>query len=111
MRPFCRQAARTPVQLAGSTGARQRSAPTGGWAKGTPFHDQVPLRALSSTPSSLPKEVVRSSGPSSSDEPPHAASTRPAARAAAAQARDALGAREVRSLSVVVRMLVSVSGY
>ena len=43
MRPICRQAlpnwraSRTPSQALGSAGGCQRSAPTGAWAKGTPF--------------------------------------------------------------------------
>ncbi len=59
MRPYCTQAlpncraARTSLQAAGSAGAFQRSAPTGGAAYGTPFHDQVPL-AASALPSTRP---------------------------------------------------------
>src|SRR6478735_9247429 len=70
MRPFCRQglpnclAGRMPAQASGSAGARQRSAPTGGRAKGRPFQDQVPERALSSTPSTWPWAVLRTVGAS-----------------------------------------------
>ena len=48
----------------GSAGAFQRSAPTGGLAKGRPFQDQVPERALSSTPSTWPWAVLRTVGAS-----------------------------------------------
>jgi hypothetical protein len=53
-----------PAQASGSAGARQRSAPTGGRANGRPFQDQVPERALSSMPSTLPWAVVRTVGAS-----------------------------------------------
>src|SRR6185369_10374002 len=80
MRPFCRHAlpnrlaASGSVHGAGSTGAFQRKAPTGALAKGTPFHEYVPVVAPSLLPCTWPKLVGRRAG--SESEPPQLWSTR-----------------------------------
>src|SRR5689334_4991198 len=48
------------VQATGSTGGAQRSAPTGGAANGTPFHEYEPLVLVSSLPTMGPKRVCLS---------------------------------------------------
>src|SRR6185503_15685479 len=50
-------AGRTPVHFRGGCGGRQRSAPTGGAAKGTPRNTITPL-AESTTPSMVPVSIV-----------------------------------------------------
>ena len=49
-----RLACSVPVHGTGGRGAFQRSAPAGAWAKGMPFQNRVPERALSLTPSTGP---------------------------------------------------------
>src|SRR4051812_5190185 len=79
MRPYCEQALPNDcvsfvvVQACGSCGAFQRSAPTGGAAKGMPFHEYVPW-PKSSEPFTSPRCVVFRSG-SVPPPPPQAASS------------------------------------
>src|SRR5882672_129967 len=71
-RPFCTQAlpnfcvSRGFFHGSGSAGGRQRSSPTGGLAKGTPFHAKVPSFLELSTPITGPKRVSRRREESSS---------------------------------------------
>src|ERR1700716_3516712 len=53
----------------GSTGAFQRSAPVGAFAKGMPFHAYVPDVAELSLPATRPKLVARRVGGGSSSPP------------------------------------------
>jgi len=46
----------------GSTGAFQRSAPTGAFANGIPFQEYVPDAAESSLPLTMPRSVFRRVG-------------------------------------------------
>jgi hypothetical protein len=63
------------LQLAGSTGAFQRNAPTGGAAKGIPSQKYVPDAAVSSIPSTGPNWVDFDTGElDPPPPPPHPAS-------------------------------------
>src|SRR4051794_22584699 len=73
------------VHGAGSTGGFQRRSPTGAAAKGTPFHEYVPVVAESSLPNPVPTAVARWFGGTSTSSPPHPA--RAAIRKMAAPAR------------------------
>src|SRR3982751_4797733 len=92
MRPYCTHAlpnccvVRGVAQASGSTGGFQRRAPTGAFANGTPFQDQVPFLAASLVPCTVPKAVLRVVvGNGSSSPPPQPLrKAQPASRTASA---------------------------